>query len=178
MTLSGSGRQVFYPCTMCSTETFRWQFDLYKHYATQHFYDELASQLQLEAGPPFKCHLCSVSTDTERQMLIHFGLSHRAVHKLLEKSAGAGTVARKIPGVQDTTYKCQICLALVPAKHKSDHLIVHFKDKISPLLAKDPPFTCPKCRFVAMDRSSLIRHFATRHGLVDAFLKVGEKLFG
>ena len=70
-----------------------------------------------------------------------------------------------------TTYKCQICPATVPAKHRSDHLTVHFKDKISPLLAKEVPFTCPKCRYVAMDRSSLIRHFATRHGLVDAYLK-------
>ena len=76
--------------------------------------------------------------------------------------------------LQTSNYKCQICMALMPAKHKSDHLTVHFKDKISPLLARDPPFTCPKCRFVAMDRSSLIRHFATRHGLVDAFLKVRE----
>ena len=74
--------------------------------------------------------------------------------------------------LQPANYKCQICLALLPAKHKSDHLTVHFKDKISPLLAKDVPFTCPKCRYVAMDRPSLIRHFATRHGLVDAFLKV------
>ena len=63
----------------------------------------------------------------------------------------------------------------MPAKHRSDHLIVHFKDKISPLLAKTAPFNCPKCRFVAMDRSTLIRHFATRHGLVEAFLKVSLK---
>lgn len=171
--MSVSGRQVFYPCALCP-ESFRWQFDLYKHYATQHFYDELASQLQMEAGPPYKCRLCNVSTDTERQILIHHGLTHRAVVKLLEKTPGVGAVAKKMSGVQPTTYKCQICLALLPAKHKSDHLTVHFKDKISPLLAKDAPFTCPKCRYVAMDRSSLIRHFATRHGLVDAFLKVRE----
>ena len=74
-----------------------------------------------------------------------------------------------------TTYKCQICSSIVPAKTKSDHLIVHFKDKISPLLAKTVPFTCPKCRYVALDRSSLIRHFATRHGLVQAFLKVSDQ---
>jgi hypothetical protein len=43
---------------------------------------------------------------------------------------------------------------------------------MSPLLAKEIPFNCPKCRYVAMDRTSLIRHFATRHGLVEAFLKV------
>ena len=84
----------------------------------------------------------------------------------------------RLPGIKGnmlsapTTYKCQICSSIVPAKTKSDHLIVHFKDKISPLLAKTVPFTCPKCRYVALDRSSLIRHFATRHGLVQAFLKV------
>ena len=169
---------MFYPCALCS-ETFRWQFDLYKHYATQHFYDELASHLNLEAGPPYKCCKCSVTTETEKQILIHYGLTHKAVQKILEKTGGAG-VGGKIAGqksltsLQQATYKCQICLALLPAKHKSDHLTVHFKDKISPLLAKDVPFTCPKCRFVAMDRPALIRHFATRHGLVDAFLKVRE----
>ena len=87
----------------------------------------------------------------------------------------------------------------MPAKHRSDHLIVHFKDRISPVLARAVPFTCPKCRFVAMDRydyndddddnnddddddddddndrATLIRHFATRHGLVEAFLKVSSK---
>ena len=197
--LGGSGRQVFYPCALCTTETFRWQFDLFKHYATQHFYDELASQLQLEAGPPYKCPQCSVTTDTEKQILIHYGLTHKAVQKILQKTVGPGGGDRFVPSlvincsphincpdlssrsrtslvsVQSANYKCQICLALLPAKHKSDHLTVHFKDKISPLLAKDVPFTCPKCRYVAMDRPSLIRHFATRHGLVDAFLKVRER---
>ena len=85
--LGGTGRQVFYPCALCN-ETFRWQFDLYKHYATQHFYDELASQLQLEGGPPYKCHLCSTTTDTEKQMVIHFGLAHKAVQKILQKTVG------------------------------------------------------------------------------------------
>ena len=88
--LGGSGRQVFYPCALCSTETFRWQFDLYKHYATQHFYDELASQLQLEAGPPYKCIQCSVTTETEKQILIHYGLTHKAVQKILQKTVGVG----------------------------------------------------------------------------------------
>merc|ERR1712012_970909 len=73
--------------------------------------------------------------------------------------------------ILQSTYKCQICSALLPSTHKYDHLTVHFKDKISPLLSKSVPFTCPKCRFVALDRAALIRHFATRHGLVDAFLK-------
>ena len=202
--LGGSGRQVFYPCALCTSETFRWQFDLYKHYATQHFYDELASQVQLEGGPPYKCHLCTVTQGTEKQMLIHYGLTHKALQGILQKKLGSGgggavggdrsvrhssssphvncgDLTPRAPGVrnsltslQPSNYKCPICLALLPAKHKSDHLTVHFKDKISPLLAKDVPFTCPKCRYVAMDRPSLIRHFATRHGLVDAFLKVRE----
>ena len=77
-----------------------------------------------------------------------------------------------IPGKSLTSsYKCQICSALLPFSLKSDHLTVHFKDKISPLLSKTVPFNCPKCRYVAVDRAMLIRHFATRHGLLDAFLK-------
>ena len=74
-----------------------------------------------------------------------------------------------------STYRCPICSSTIPAKHRADHLTVHFKDKISPLLAREVPFSCPKCRFVAQDRPSLIRHFATRHGLVDAFLRTGWK---
>ena len=85
--LGSSGRQVFYPCSLCSNETFRWQFDLYKHYATQHYYDQLLSQLNLAEGqePPYQCPQCNVSTDTERQLLLHYALTHRAVQKLLEK---------------------------------------------------------------------------------------------
>ena len=80
---------MFYPCSLCNVEAFRWQSDLYKHYATQHFYDELLSQIQQQpdnTGPPYKCPQCPVSTDTEKQILIHYGLTHRAVQKLLEKS--------------------------------------------------------------------------------------------
>ena len=89
LSLGSSGRQVLYPCQLCSA-TFRWQFDLLKHYATQHFYDELASQLQLEAGPPYKCIQCSVTTETEKQILIHYGLTHKAVQKILQKTVGVG----------------------------------------------------------------------------------------
>lgn len=82
---------MFYPCSLCNVEAFRWQSDLYKHYATQHFSEELLAQLGLEAGSsaPFRCSACAVTTDTEQQILIHCGLSHRGVQKLLEKS-GAG----------------------------------------------------------------------------------------
>ena len=105
--LATAGRQVLYPCTMCS-ETFRWQSDLYKHYATQHFYDELLSQLTElgMTGPPYKCPMCPVVTDTEKQILIHYGLTHRAVQKLLEKS-GALTNALTHRYVSN---KCQIFL--------------------------------------------------------------------
>ena len=46
---------------------------------------------------------------------------------------------------------------------------------MSPMLAKGFPFSCPRCRYVAMERTSLIRHFATRHGVVEFFLKVIKK---
>ena len=91
LSLTSSGRQVFYPCSICHSETFRWQFDLYKHYATQHFHDELLSQLGLDTGAEhghgqYQCPVCPVKTDTERQILIHYGLTHRGVQKLLEKN--------------------------------------------------------------------------------------------
>ena len=48
---------------------------------------------------------------------------------------------------------------------------------MSPMLAKGFPFSCPRCRYVAMERTSLIRHFATRHGVVEFFLKVKKTSF-
>jgi hypothetical protein len=48
-------RHVFFPCQLCSSESFRWQFDLYKHYATQHFVEDIMAMLGgTITGPPFK----------------------------------------------------------------------------------------------------------------------------
>jgi hypothetical protein len=48
-------RHVFFPCQLCSSESFRWQFDLYKHYATQHFGEDIMAMLGgTITGPPFK----------------------------------------------------------------------------------------------------------------------------
>ena len=77
-------RHVFFPCQLCSSESFRWQFDLYKHYATQHFAEELMGMLNLGGGTggcgdtnggagssPFKCPWpgCSLVLDTEQQIV-------------------------------------------------------------------------------------------------------------
>ena len=167
---------AIFPCLICNNENFRWQADLYRHYAMKHFHDELLEKLKLEGDPPYKCKTCGIQAQNEKQIVIHFAIVHRAVVKILEESGslsrGGSLGSRMVTGgMLPTTYRCPICSATIPAKHRADHLTVHFKDKISPLLAREAPFACPKCRFVAMDRPSLIRHFATRHGLVDAFLK-------
>ena len=168
---------AIFPCLICNNENFRWQADLYRHYAMKHFHDELLEKLKLEGDPPYKCKTCGIQAQNEKQIVIHFAIVHRAVVKILEEngsvSRSGGMASRMGIGMKmlPTTYRCPICSATIPAKHRADHLTVHFKDKISPLLAREIPFACPKCRFVAMDRPSLIRHFATRHGLVDAFLK-------
>ena len=172
------GKQLaIFPCQLCSGENFRWQADLYRHYAIKHFHEQLLEKLALVGAPPYKCKTCGIHAQNEKQIVIHFAIVHRVVVRILEENGSmprggslavrAGAGSKALP----TTYRCPICSATIPAKHRADHLTVHFKDKISPLLAREAPFSCPKCRFVATDRPSLIRHFATRHGLVDAFLK-------
>ena len=170
------GKQLaIFPCLICSGENYRWQADLYRHYAIKHFHEQLLEKLALEGEPPYKCKTCGILAQNEKQIVIHFAIVHRAVVRILEENGslprggiGRGGLASKM---LPSTYRCPICSSTIPAKHRADHLTVHFKDKISPLLAREVPFSCPKCRFVAQDRPSLIRHFATRHGLVDAFLK-------
>ena len=109
-------RHVFFPCQLCSSESFRWQFDLYKHYATQHFAEELMGMLNLGGGTggcgdtnggagssPFKCPWpgCSLVLDTEQQILIHYGLNHKAVLRILEKRKLANSqVVQKVPGIR------------------------------------------------------------------------------
>jgi hypothetical protein len=144
----------------------------------KHFHEELLEKLALEGDPPYKCKTCGIHAQNEKQIVIHFAIVHRAVVRILEENGSmprGGSMASRLGGVGakmlPSTYRCPICSATIPAKHRADHLTVHFKDKISPLLARETPFSCPKCRFVAQDRPSLIRHFATRHGLIDAFLK-------
>jgi hypothetical protein len=98
-------RNVFFPCQLCSSESFRWQFDLYKHYATQHFAEELMGMVNLGggAGPPYKCPWpgCTLLLDTEQQILIHYGLNHKAVLRILEKRKLANLeVVQKVPGIR------------------------------------------------------------------------------
>ena len=83
LSLGSSGLQVLYPCQLCSA-TFRWQFDLLKHYATQHFYEELLGQLRQEPG-----YSAPASPALEGQMVIHYAVNQGAVKKMLEKM-GAG----------------------------------------------------------------------------------------
>ena len=54
-------------------------------------------------GPPYKCPWpsCTLALDTEQQILIHYGLNHKAVMKILEsrKLANSAIVA-KVPGIR------------------------------------------------------------------------------
>ena len=74
----------YFSCQLCYGETFKWQSDLYKHCATKHFYDELTAELNMGPQAPYRCPKCPYTTDGPRQLLIHYGLSHRAVVRMLE----------------------------------------------------------------------------------------------
>jgi len=55
------------------------------------------------AGPPFKCPWpsCTMALDTEQQILIHNGLNHKAVLKILESRKLANNeIVAKVPGIR------------------------------------------------------------------------------
>ena len=77
---------AIFPCLICNSENFRWQADLYRHYAMKHFHEELLEKLKLEGEPPYKCKTCGIQAQNEKQIVIHFAIVHRAVVKILEET--------------------------------------------------------------------------------------------
>ena len=70
-----------------------------KHYATQHFYEELLGQLRQEPG-----YSAPASPALERQMVIHYAVNQGAVKKMLEKM-GAGQNTEGVHRWEQSVYK-------------------------------------------------------------------------
>ena len=143
--------------------------------------------------PPFKCPKCEYVASNKTMILLHYGITHKAALKFVEKalsegkmirqpsdiSADAGAVTPIIkksqpPGIVATSaFRCPLCTLTLSHSSRSDHLSKHFYDSLSADLPLSVPYNCPKmnCRFVAVDRMSLIRHYGYYHGMSDKLLQ-------
>lgn len=69
-------------------------------------------------------------------------------------------------------FKCPLCSLIVSPAQRSDHLCVHFKDKLSQVLpSASAPLACPLCLYVGTDSNALLRHYGGYHKFVNAYLK-------
>ena len=187
-----------YYCVFCPGASFKWQSELYKHCLFRHFNEEIKANISDD--PPFKCpaNKCEYIGATRNAALCHYGITHKIVAKHIEEaikkdpslemaktsitttpstSANIPTRGRgsiKIPSEDyEAPFKCLMCTLSVSSGQRNAHLCRHFHDVLSADLPVKAPFECPKekCRFVGIDRLTLIRHYGGYHGLVDRYLK-------
>jgi hypothetical protein len=127
-------------------------------------------------------------------ILLHYGITHKVALKFVEKAlsegkgiqhvsdmsadAGAATpivIKRSFSSsiVATSAFKCPMCTLTLSHSSRSDHLSKHFYESLSADLPLSAPFSCPKtnCRFIAIDRMSLIRHYGDYHNMSDKLLK-------
>ena len=186
-----------YYCVFCPGASFKWQSELYKHCLFKHFNEEIKANIADE--PPFKCpeNKCEYIGATKTAALCHYGITHKVVAKHIEEAIkkdpslemakasiattsslshiptrGRGSL--KPPGEDyEAPFKCLMCNLSVSSGQRNAHLCRHFHDILSADLPVKAPFECPKekCRFVGIDRLTLIRHYGGYHGLVDQYLK-------
>lgn len=149
---------------------------------------------------PFQCPKCEYVGSNKTMILLHYGITHKVALKFVEKAlsegkmiqhvsdvsadAGAATAltavvkrsmsSSQLPGiVAASAFKCPMCTLTLSHSSRSDHLSKHFYDSLSADLPLSVPFSCPKmnCRFVAVDRMSLVRHYGNYHGVSDKLLR-------
>ena len=124
-------------------------------------------------------------------LLLHYGITHKAVVKFAEdatpqnvarvtdESSSNGPIvqvkSRAISAssapVLFSAFKCPLCSLTLSPESRNAHLSNHFYDSLSADLPLTSPFSCPKCRYVGVERSSLLRHFGSFHGMCDKYLK-------
>ena len=140
--------------------------------------------------PPFGCPKCDYVAANKTMILLHYGITHKAVVQFAEKASknlpngatsgvGEPVVKSRVnssnsissPLVPATAFRCPMCSLTLSQESRSDHLTKHFYDSLSADLPIATPFSCPKCRFVGVDRSTLLRHFGSFHGMCDFYLK-------
>jgi hypothetical protein len=154
----------------------------------------LFSRSELPEFPPFSCPKCDYIGANKTMLLLHYGITHKVVVKFAEKapknvtnggittSADASSNGPVTPiksrlnsststFTPSTAFKCPLCSLTLSPESRSDHLSKHFYDSLSADLPVVSPFSCPKCRFVGIDRATLLRHFGNFHGMADHYLK-------
>ena len=68
-------------------------------------------------------------------------------------------------------YKCRMCPLMVSHSQRSDHLCMHFKEKLLEDLPTEAPLSCPLCNYVGIDLDNLVRHYGGHHGLAFKYLR-------
>ena len=71
-----------YKCRMCPQTAFKWQSCLYKHFLMNHFNEKIRSQLVLDKEP-FKCPKCEYTAKLRHVLLLHYGITHKVVAKMV-----------------------------------------------------------------------------------------------
>ena len=86
--------------------------------------------------------------------------------------------ARKDAVVNSTGHICMICGFIPLTKNKyrelQDHLVYkHFNDRIHAALPTKRPYTCPvlSCITEGKDWQALMRHYTSRHGVLERLMK-------
>ena len=187
-----------YYCVFCPGASFKWQSELYKHCLFRHFHEEIKANIS--GDPPFRCpeSKCEYIGATKTAALCHYGITHKVVAKHIQEAIKKdpslemaktsitastpslsnlptrGRGSRNIPSEDyEAPFKCLMCTLSVSSGQRNAHLCRHFHDALSADLPVKAPFECPneKCRFVGIDRLTLIRHYGGYHGLVDQYLK-------
>lgn len=144
---------------------------------------------------PFKCPKCDYSHTKKYVLMLHFGITHKEVLKLIEeasKKMGESMIVlnktSSVPALvhqkskaqpkkpstgSNLAFDCPMCSLSISPGHKRQHLAKHFYAQLSSEVSSqlEPPFECHLCRHVAINRHCLIKHVAVAHQLVDQYVK-------
>ena len=146
---------MYYLCRFCDVPGFRWQYELYKHCAFKHFNEEMKAELPKEY--PAKCPLCEYVSKTKTSLMIHYGITHKEVVKLIEnalrnnpdgmpsstsaaKTKLVSTTSSSLPALEQP-FVCPVCNLSISTSQKDGHLCSHFKEELSKDLPDQVPFS-------------------------------------
>lgn len=138
-----------YVCRLCPETAFKWQSCLYKHFLINHFNEQIRSLLPKEE--PFKCPKCEYSAKQKHILMLHFGITHKVVLKLIEEAAAQGQPMILKASAEDL----QISTSSAAAKATS-------KNSSSEKLVTEKAFNCPLCPLSishGLKRGHLVKHF-------------------
>lgn len=175
-----------YACRLCPETAFKWQSCLYKHFLINHFNEEIRSMLPNEA--PFKCPKCDYTVKQKHLLMLHFGITHKIVLRLIEqKFSNQDNLTKTVKGTLPTTphltqenpsensqlaFDCPLCPLKISPGLRKHHLTKHFYAQLSSeVKIHEAPYSCHLCRHISISRQNLIKHVGIFHGLVDQYVK-------